>query len=242
MFATYLLIGVEYNIKDLLMNFMFLSWFDKQPGIGHLWFITMIMACYIMFIILSRVQKEIKTYVWAIIFVIGIAACHIAEKLHLPAGYALLYLSIACYLFENADSFINMSDKISLKYYTPIFIATNTIVILLFLYEIEEKSQTLAYTLGCVCGILWMIFLFRTSKYIKNRKTFIFLSAISYEIYLTHHPLCRNIGGYSMKHITQDPYIGLLLIASITVLSAILLNKLSGRIVKINFPKLRLTK
>lgn len=46
----------EYNVnmKDWLMHILYLPWFDKLPGFGHLWFITLIVLCYITVYLLSK--------------------------------------------------------------------------------------------------------------------------------------------------------------------------------------------
>ena len=51
-----LLAFTEYdvNMKDWLMHFLYLPWFDKLPGFGHLWFITLIVLCYITVYLFSK--------------------------------------------------------------------------------------------------------------------------------------------------------------------------------------------
>lgn len=230
MFIIYWLLDVKFNIKDIIMNFAFLSWFDKQPAIGHLWFITMIMACYIMFVILSGIKYNIKTSIWIIIFIIGIGVNYFAQIKELPAGYSLLYLTISCYLFLNASKFIQFSEQISLKIYTPIFITVNIITIILQFHNIHNDMETVHYLSGCICGITWMIFLFKISKHIKHRSVYVYLSAISYEIYLVHHPLCFSINGYSIRNITDNPYYAFIIIATLSILFAIALNSASKKI------------
>lgn len=230
MFIIYWLVDVKFNIEDILMNFAFLSWFDKQPAIGHLWFITMIMTCYVMFVILSQKRYYINSYTWVIIFIFCIGANYFAETQNLPAGYSLLYLAISCFLFLNASRFINFIEQISFKIYIPIFLIINIFTITLFLNNSYSNAATISYFLGCICGITWMIILLKAGPLIKNRGVYIYLSSISYEIYLVHHPLCHSINGYSVKNITQNPYLAFIIIASTTLIIAILLNTISKKI------------
>lgn len=230
MFIIYWLVDVKFNIKDVLMNFAFLSWFDKQPAIGHLWFITMIMACYTMFVILSKKRYHVNSYIWIIIFILCISANYFAETQKLPAGYSLLYLATSCFLFLNASRFIDFTERISFKVYIPIFLIINITTIFLFLNDSYSSAATISYLLGCICGISWMIILLKAGPFIKNRGVYIYLSSISYEIYLVHHPLCHSINGYSVKSITQNPYLAFLIIASLTLIIAILLNAISKKI------------
>lgn len=54
--TIYSFIGVEYNIVKAAMNFVGLGWFGKLPNIGHLWFVTMIIFCYIMYVCVAKTQ------------------------------------------------------------------------------------------------------------------------------------------------------------------------------------------
>lgn len=42
------------------MKFVGLGWFGKLPNIGHLWFATMIIFCYIMYIYVTKIQIIIR--------------------------------------------------------------------------------------------------------------------------------------------------------------------------------------
>ena len=48
------LLGVSFNPAKVVMNFVGLGWFAKLPNLGHLWFVTMIIICYVMYIIASN--------------------------------------------------------------------------------------------------------------------------------------------------------------------------------------------
>lgn len=65
MFVFLACTGYSTTIKDWLMHFLFLPWFDKLPGFGHLWFITMIMFCYFAIFTITRlpwpIVKKCKT-------------------------------------------------------------------------------------------------------------------------------------------------------------------------------------
>lgn len=54
--TIYSFIGVEYNVVKAAMNFVGLGWFGKLPNIGHLWFVTMIIFCYTMYVCVAKTQ------------------------------------------------------------------------------------------------------------------------------------------------------------------------------------------
>ena len=50
----YLFLQQEVSVTQVIMNFMGLGWAFSLPNNGHLWFVTMIILCYLMYIITSR--------------------------------------------------------------------------------------------------------------------------------------------------------------------------------------------
>lgn len=53
--TIYSIIGVECNLFKAILNFLGLGWFAKLPNIGHLWFITMIILCYTMYVVFCNI-------------------------------------------------------------------------------------------------------------------------------------------------------------------------------------------
>lgn len=47
LFAFLLIIGENIPLHKILTYSLFLAWFDKIPGFGHVWYLTMILFCYI---------------------------------------------------------------------------------------------------------------------------------------------------------------------------------------------------
>lgn len=48
LFVLYACFSIPFSVRKLVMNMIFLGWFDKIPANGHLWFITMIVFCYVL--------------------------------------------------------------------------------------------------------------------------------------------------------------------------------------------------
>ena len=46
--------GIDFSLVSFTANMLMLGWFSKLPGLGHLWFVTMILACYMSFAIIGR--------------------------------------------------------------------------------------------------------------------------------------------------------------------------------------------
>lgn len=60
----FLICNIPFSIEAALMNFCFLGWFAKLPGLGHLWFVTMIIICYILFVGLANFRKNFRLIGW----------------------------------------------------------------------------------------------------------------------------------------------------------------------------------
>ena len=61
-FVGFLIVGEQIGAKDVILNTFFLAWFSKMPGVGHFWFVTMIVFCYLSFVMLSKYQIVNKLY------------------------------------------------------------------------------------------------------------------------------------------------------------------------------------
>lgn len=67
--SIYAYIGVEFSPIKAAMNFMGLCWFAKLPNIGHLWFVTMIVLCYLMYVSVCKTQIISKLNRWGVVYV-----------------------------------------------------------------------------------------------------------------------------------------------------------------------------
>lgn len=55
---TYLFFTEDYfSIPKIASHFAYLPWFDKLNGFGHLWFLTMIVVCYLFCYLVSKVGE-----------------------------------------------------------------------------------------------------------------------------------------------------------------------------------------
>lgn len=57
LFAFLYLTQDFFSWRNLISHFLFLPWFDKIGGFGHLWFLTMIVICYASCWIISKKPK-----------------------------------------------------------------------------------------------------------------------------------------------------------------------------------------
>lgn len=61
---SFLMAAVFFDItctpKQIVMNYLMLGWFAKLPYCGHLWFVTMILFCYILFAISLNIEIIVR--------------------------------------------------------------------------------------------------------------------------------------------------------------------------------------
>lgn len=95
--VLYLIFGVDFSWVKMGLNFSFLGYFGKLPGITHLWFLTVLLACYAEFILLLRIRTKGEGFTWVFLgFMIGLMA--LAEKVGIP-GLALGYMGFFGFVF-----------------------------------------------------------------------------------------------------------------------------------------------
>ena len=221
------------------MNFAFLGWFDKLPGNGHLWFLTMIFMCYFLFCILSKFKPEKinNTFVWPIIALFSVILQNVVDMKHLP-GYLFIILSSCGYIFINTYKVLRFIERTNGYFFIPFFVLLNLFMIYWIFDGNFETHRTISYQFSIFGGLSWVIFLL---KYMPEKKVrFIsFISSISFEIYIIHHCLCG--GPFGLFWHIDSWYLRILSLISITLPLAYLLNligtKLSNKLLCIFFNK-----
>ena len=219
--------GYNITIKDLILQFTFLAWFDKIPGFGHLWFITMIVICYFAIYITSkfsnRIVKKLQTVsAGGALILLGLVSQIFLNHFGLP-NRIIIYTLIYIYVFFNAETILKSIDKIPAK---PLYICGSIVlfaIICLFYLGFRSNFTETIYCLissTVVFAILKKIFNNTSSNSIIT-----FISTISFEIYLVHHVFC--FGEYSVYKIIHNPILGTIIIFAISFILAFILNKTS---------------
>lgn len=201
--TIYTCIGVEYSPLRAAMNFVGLSWFAKLPNIGHLWFVTMIILCYIMYVVCAKIQIISKLnwlYGGGILLVISmILECYV-DYIGLP-GYLFMVLFYSLWFFGNAGRFINWVKTIPTLWLWLGFMVCNTAALALC-YHCGFTLGISAQRFACyLSGLSWLVVFLRYGTHAKPYGWLMFLSGTSYEIYLVHHVLCQ--GELSIIHTTD---------------------------------------
>lgn len=216
---------IPFSMKSALMNFCLLGWFDKLPGFGHLWFVTMIVLCYIFFVGLGYVKRPINGW-WSLpAFAVATLCACITWQHGLP-GYLFLILFYCGMLFFYGKLLLKWTSLISKGLLTVLVLMTNGMALLLFYKGWLHSGSLGMYYITALCGIILLLWLYRMFASYTPGVALLYLSGISYEIYLVHHPFC--FGSFSLFQWTGGYWwLGIIFIAIISLVLASALNRFS---------------
>ena len=219
--------------RNFELKYVFIYLFDVQfifggvLGAQHLWFLTVIMICYIITLILYRNrEKLLKNFkvILLIVFAIAIVLSYINQDLGRTVMYIGLYIS--AYVYAN----INKRNKKS------IMLLCLAIIGLFGIRIISRKflDGTVLYNTIIVCftqillayNIYWLINeLFKNVKLNEN-KILNHLDNISYYIYITH--MMFMTGPIRTMGITSNMFLNSFISIGLAWIMAIILCRLSN--------------
>lgn len=220
--------GYNNTIKDWLMHIFFLPWFDKLPGFGHLWFITMIVICYIGIFVVSRLPLQIVNKCkerGIILLLVSIVTQMIIGRMGLP-NYILVYLLLYIYAFLNAERILNFIDRIPLK--SSMISGTVIIIAAILLFYFNLLNEYTSKWCGIISALAVFTIFVKLFKNSAKNAIVEYISTISFELYLVHHVFC--FGKYSLYQIIPNPILGTIAIFIISIILAALLHYISNSI------------
>ena len=225
--ALYVIFGVDFSWRDVGLNFIFLGYLGKLPGNGHLWFLTVLMACYLEMVMLVKfgIAKQYRNASW-LLLVLSVAFLIVGEYCGIPSG-AFLILGLYGFVFINASWLIEKSKK--MRWWVLTFIiAINLLTIYLEYNGLFETSRTTHFLLTGLCGFSLLVAMIRCFP-TKSNSVITQLGTISFEIYLVHHTLCN--GPFIM--VTHWPFnhvANFFMMVGLSIFLAVLLHKIGMRL------------
>jgi len=186
--TLYLVFGVGFSWFDVGLNFVFLGYLGQLPGNEHLWFLTVLMACYAEIMLLRRLNIGDRIAPWVFLGV-SILLVVVGEWLGIPSG-AFLTLGLYAFVFMRGEWFLQKSK--SMKPWMIIAIVLlNAVCFVLEYYGLFVWSRSLHFIFTGLCGLALLSLLLRLLPD-KTNKVTTFLCGISFEVYLVHHTLCAG--------------------------------------------------
>lgn len=222
--------------KQSIYNY-FLSYigYNKIDGLGHLWYIPIIIICYLITPIIYKIKKYgvinlgILIVLLEILFII----------LRFNSGIYIICYIIGYFLGEIEKYLFNR------EYIVKLLILTFFINILkIYYFYLEVNRTNIFYRLGHILlGITIFIIIlniFKNKKISKNLEKILNISdKYSYNIYLSHH--IYILGPYSLLR-SNNVLIGIILVGLFTTITSFILIELSKTLKFIIFELVKLLK
>lgn len=221
-FLVTVISGQTVDYKAFAMNYAMLGWFKKLPYCGHLWFVTMIMLCYVLFASLFHITNKKKA------LILLLAVCSIGQALlwylHLPAYMFLILFATGVFMMFSGG-IVRMMDKTSFTGSLIAAVISNISYFMLIDSNCLIIGHIDYYYAACLCGITMLIFLYKLFRILPVGKPLALVSVLSYQIYLIHHPLC-NVNYIAL--ITGGRVTAIILILAVISALAYILYRLSN--------------
>lgn len=218
----FLSIVVHYPVRiyDIGMHLAFLPWFDKMPGFGHLWFLTMIALCYGMLTLTSRI-KHVRWQMEATVL-LAIAVAHYVLLQHGLPGQMLSYLAIFLIIHRHAPSIMRFAYQTKASLMTGAATTTTIICTVAFNQGLYENARFVAEWMGIASAVVILLALIRLLSQVSSHRLVDYTARISFEIYLVHHVMA--FGPYATTQWFPHPAMALLSLVVATLLLASVLH------------------
>ena len=214
-----------------------LGWFSKLPYCGHLWFVSMILFCYILFTISLNVKN--KVLFLTNLLIVCIVGQIIFTMIHFPA-YMFLILFLSGVTMIYPTNILFLIDRINIW---PMLIITalfNAYYYFLINRHFLIIGNLEYYYMAGISGLTMTIGLYKLFKKIGVSKYLTYISTLSYQIYLVHHPLCNT--NY-ISNIIGSKILAIILIFFTSIYCAYILNSLGNFLIsKFPFSKTKFIK
>lgn len=242
----------HFTIINFFINMLGLqAFFDGLPNIGHLWFISYILICYIITPLLQIIFENLNNKSEISFWIFSIFLILVLQILEITKITSIIIPWISCYIFGYAISNrytierLNRNDKLTLKsitfYSSLICIILNGFKIYItYISKPEFKSslnsEWLGYffkyshvSLGLTLFLVMFIVLNNLpQKYIKIKNTENILNyndLYAFDIYIVHQIFI--LGKFSLIGSTDYLFLDIIIIILLTLISSFILRKIS---------------
>lgn len=189
-----LYLGCDVTWKNVLTHFTYTNYLlqDVMCGVafGHLWYISMMMFCYVsLFVIGGRIDAFSHGGGLLILTVLTFCVCVICIRYKIPCRIPIV---LASYLivFKRAKGISLWFSELGNKnvYLYTYFILSNIICLYFFLFGNLNDMLLERDIIVLIAACSWLLFFMTTLSDVHCGKVLGGISTISFELYLVHHP------------------------------------------------------
>ena len=230
--CSILLLGGSVTWKNILTHITYTNYFlqDTMYGVpfGHLWYISMMMLCYVSLLAIRKKIFFLFHGWWLLVLsLVTLGMCMICLKNHIPSRIPIV---VASYLivFKRARDICSWFNRLRNR---PMYIYTfailcNIICLGLFLFWNLNDRLLIRDTVVLITAGSWLLFFMTALSDAKCGKVLGFISTISFELYLVHHPfVLGDLSWLSIDILTGNIWINGSLALIVVFVAAFTLNK-----------------
>lgn len=196
-FTLPMVIGIEYlirhtlDMKTVLFNVVGLGWAKPFCVAGHLWYITLMMFLYLVYLVFSRVRLDkCKIGYWLIGYV-AMASLYIFGERYFSTFSSVapvITIFFASLLFFKSSELLEYSSRWS-KVVLAVTILTMALSWYMYLQGWHDAHKAIATFSSFSAGFILFVCLLTLINSSINGRAVNHFADISYEIYLVHLPL-----------------------------------------------------
>jgi len=232
----YIIFAREYlSIWNVLSLFLNLQLVIQAPiGLGHLWFIPVILICYLVTPVLQKILKSNEKFGFKQCAILLIIA-GVVEALFLQNFINIGICNVMCYILGYAISYMGVKEiKIgrALSWIIMVLAIISNIMKIFILPDnynilISALLKILIFNSHILLGSALFIIMLKLFKTIstkiplKLKNTIDVIDKFSFNIYITHHVFI--LGPLAIINLTPNILINIIIILCCTVFSAYLL-------------------
>lgn len=197
-------------------------------GAEHLWYLTVIMICYLITPILDKNKEKLNNesigiLITILIFIQVLTTYFIGTQIGIYLIYILLY--ITSYIVGNSVNISISNKKLYLAFGTGIISITIRLIGRALLDDtIIYNVIIVGYTQAIIAFSIFYIFAYLGNK-IKANSVIKYIDSISFEVYLVHY--MYMVGPVRLMGLTNSFVLNTIITIIVSVITAILLKKIS---------------
>ena len=170
------------------MNFAGLSWFFKIDGIGHFWYVTLILAFYFGIFILTNMRLAVVSkkplMVLPIIFC-GILVQLLMARVGIKQNYIMVFLILGVLFFMYGDRILNMLER-SGKAMVPVSLSVLAAACAAMVLMQDKECYCVRSWLQAVIGMSVVSLVVPWLKSEWKSSVVAWVAGISFDVYLVH--------------------------------------------------------
>lgn len=228
----------EVTVKNVITHITYTNYFLKDSicgiSFGHLWYLSMMMLCYVGTGMLKNgrqwMHRCLNGYGMIAVLVLGILAGKMLQELGTSSRIVFLFVSYLL-VYKHADVIRRFAMRQKGKMVWGVFAVSNIVCFGLFFVPGFYNMLMIRDSVIIVTALAWLCVFLRMPETTDYGKTVRYVSAVSFEIYLVHQPII--FGQFSLiGKFGLGTAIEIAIAVTLTMVLAAMLNGVGKRIRK----------